>query len=147
MIYDAVVKAANHSFLDSEHHVTQQQNGEVDPTDGSAGPHGVFFYNTTCTSGGSCSSYNRWASKGQYTPLPVDGDHFSLPYESFVQTAEEKSEKWVELETCVGKSGEVYLAKDLANATVATCKKDPASPPNPSAYAAAEALDSVTPKA
>ena len=131
-------------------------NGEVDPTDGSTGPHGVFFFNTTNgNQGGSGQQSNRWASKGQDSPLTVDGDHFSLPFtstpsayaSSFVQLDEEKSEKWVELETCVGKQGEVYLAKDLGNATVANCKKDPANPPNPSAYAAAAALDSLTPKA
>lgn len=141
--------------MDSEHHVTQQANGEVDPTDGSNGPHGVFFFNTTCTSGGNCSQNNRWASKGQDSALPVDGDHFSLPFtstpssyaSSFVQLDEEKSEKWVELPTCVGKQDEVYLAKDLGNATVANCKKDPANPPDPEAYKAQAALDSLTPKA
>ena len=41
-IYDARVTANKHSFLDHEHHVTQTQEGTVEQTDGSEGPHGDF---------------------------------------------------------------------------------------------------------
>ena len=51
--------------------------------------------------------------------------------------------KWVELGDCTGKTGEIELAADVSNASVATCKNRPNVKKDGKAK---EALDSVTPK-
>ena len=49
----------------------------------------------------------------------VDGLTSSEQKNSFVQ------QKWVELPDCKGETGEIWLADDLNNVTIATCKKNP----------------------
>lgn len=51
--------------------------------------------------------------------------------------------RWVELPDCAGKTGEIELADDVSNASVATCKNRPAAKKDGKAK---EALDAVTPK-
>lgn len=41
-IYDPVVKTSQ-NLRDHEHQVTQHEHGQVDPTDGSSGPHGDWY--------------------------------------------------------------------------------------------------------
>ena len=71
----------------------------------------------------------------------VDPTPFAGPIQTLSQ------ERWVELPTCTGAPGEIWLKDDLANASAATCKIDPYNRPNKKKREADAALDSMTPKA
>jgi len=88
MIYDAVIHPdGDHVIMDSEHHVTQQEEGHVDPTDGSAGPRGSWNFPQ-----GTKMSPNQWA------PLPA------VPT---LLAQASKNNRWVELHDCTGAAGEI----------------------------------------
>lgn len=64
-----------------------------------------------------------------------------------IQLTKEDKGKWVELPDCDGSAGEKPLHDGVANASWATCKVNPKVSHTGKAREAAEALDSMTPKA
>lgn len=127
-IYDARVTANKHSFLDHEHHVTQTQEGTVEQTDGSQGPHGDFnTYRKPLAP-------NQWP---QYEPAVslVALESFEDVFKAVIHKTKTK---YVELPDCSGKDGEVWLKHDLSNTTQATCKINPEKSIPPSASSVAE---------
>lgn len=106
--------------MEHEHQVTQHQDGHVETTDGSDGPHGDW-YGYGKPSGGEewpTEHYNQLVQIFQNTQDPQDIQVVQLKRKN------SKKNKWVELVNCRGDSGEVALSEDLSNATVATCKQD-----------------------
>ena len=112
-IYDAVVKSSK-PIVDHEHQVTQHQDGFVDPTDGVDGPHGDWYMY------GKPTSEQPWKAPNLVQIYQNSEDPSDI---QVIQLSSSKNTNWVELPNCRGDSGEISLDADLANASLATCKK------------------------
>jgi len=100
-VYDAVVHTSV-NIPDYEHQVTQQEEGEIDPT-GDGGVDSPVMANAP--------QVTTWRATPDKIP-------------TYLQLGNMRSESklWVELPDCSGGDGEVKLRDDVANATSATCK-------------------------
>jgi len=97
--------------------VTQHQNGEIDPTTGSDGPHGDWYMH------GKPLSDTQWPTTTYTTLVQIYQNHEDPSDISIVQLKRDKKTNWVELPDCRGDSGEISLDADLGNASLASCKK------------------------
>lgn len=139
-IWDARVTAKKHNFEEWEHHVTQTQDGTVEQTDGSQGPHGDFSLH------GKPLAPNQWPQPTPSVSLlatETNLESFEEVFKAVIHKTNSKS-KYVELPDCSGKDGEVWLKTDLSNTTQATCKINPEKSIPPSASSVAEDPDDST---
>ena len=107
VVYDPVMHASGTVIPDFEHQVTQQEQGEIDPT-GNGGTNTPTMANKP-----QVDSWNT-------TPDLIPG---------YLQLEETRNESklWVELPDCAGGATDIALADDVSNATIATCKTRPAA--------------------
>ena len=104
-VYDAVIKATGVTIPDHQHQVTQQEEGEIDPT-GDGGADSPVIANAP-----------------QRTAWNADPE--KIPGYLQLEETRAESKLWVELPDCSGAADEVALADDVSNATIATCKPRP----------------------
>ena len=135
-IYDPVWYTSENLY-DHEHQVSQHQHGHINPTSGIDGPHGDWYMY------GKPLSEEQWPVKNLVQIYQSEEDPSDI---SIVQLNKEENKKWVELPDCDGTPGEKKLDDSLANASWATCKKNPKNPATGKKQAADSALDSMTPK-
>lgn len=114
------------------------EHGHVDPSPPGAGPHGDWY------------GYGKPVAESQWVPKALVQIYQSEEDPSDIQVIQLKKEdkgRWVELPDCDGTPGEKPLHEGVANASWATCKVNPKVSHTGKAKAAADALDSMTPKA
>jgi len=96
--------------------VTQHEKGQVDPTDGSSGPHGDWY------SFGKPTGEQQWPVQSFSTMVQIYHNQEDPTDIQVIQLENNKHTKWAELPNCRGDSGEISLEADLSNATLASCK-------------------------
>lgn len=123
---------------DHEHQIVILQHGHIDPTPASNGPAADWYMH------GKPLADSQWVPK---TLVQIYQDKEDPSEIQVIQLEKEDKGKWVELPDCDGSAGEKPLRDGVANASWATCKVNPNVSHTGKKREAAEALDSMTPKA
>lgn len=142
-IYDPIFHTKEW-LQEHEHQIVQHQDGHIETTDGSLGPHGDWYMYGKPLSG------TEWPREAPIVSLAQvfqsDDEPEDIQVVQFESKAN-KDKKWVELPACDGTAGEKQLKDNLSNAHEATCKVHPDIIATGKKNSAAGALDSLTPKA